>query len=41
MTSISFSLEDYELARQHTAELDRQIVEALTGETVEASNMDL
>lgn len=41
MTSISFSLEDYELARQHTAELDRQIVEALTGETVEASDMDL
>ncbi len=41
MTSISFSLEDYELARQHTAELDRQIVEALTGKTVEASDIDL
>ncbi|ASM74129.1 MULTISPECIES: hypothetical protein [Roseobacteraceae] len=41
MTSINFSLVDYELGRQHMAELDRQIVEALTGKTVEASDMDL
>lgn len=41
MTSISFSLEDYELGRIHMEELDRQIVEALTGEEVEASDMDL
>jgi len=41
MTSIGFSLVDYELGRQHMAELDRQIVEALTGKTVEASDMDL
>ena len=41
MTSITFSLEDYELGRMHTKELDRQIVDALTGEEVEASDMDL
>lgn len=41
MTSIIFSLEDYELGRMHTEELDRQIVGALTGEEVEASDMDL
>lgn len=41
MTNIGFELIDYELARQHQAELDRQIVEALTGEPVEASDMDL
>lgn len=41
MTSINFSLVDYELGRQHMAELDRQIVEALTGKAVEASDMDL
>jgi len=40
-TRIGFSLVDYELGRQHMAELDRQIVEALTGEEVEASDMDL
>ncbi len=40
-TVIGFSLEDYELGRLHMAELDRQIVEALTGEEVEASDMDL
>lgn len=40
-TLIGFSLVDYELGRQHMAELDRQIVEALTGEEVEASDMDL
>ncbi|MDX8350447.1 hypothetical protein SLH49_20860 [Cognatiyoonia sp. IB215446] len=40
-TVIGFSLEDYQLARQHMAELDRQIVEALTGEEVQASDMDL
>ncbi len=40
-TVIGFSLEDFELGRQHMAELDRQIVEALTGEEVEASDMDL
>ncbi len=41
MTSITFSLEDYELGRMHMEELDRQIVDALTGEEVEASDMDL
>ncbi len=41
MTSIDFAFVDYELGRQHMAELDRQIVEALTGETVEASDLDL
>ncbi len=41
MTSITFSLEDYELGRMHTEELDRQIVDALTGGEVEASDMDL
>jgi len=40
-TVIGFSLEDFELGRQHMAELDRQIVEALSGEEVEASDMDL
>lgn len=40
-TVIGFSLEDFELGRQHMAELDRQIVEALTGQEVEASDMDL
>jgi hypothetical protein len=40
-TVIGFSLEDFELGRQHMAELDRQIVGALTGEEVEASDMDL
>lgn len=41
-TSISFKITDYELARLNTAETDRQIVEALTGEQdVEASDMDL
>lgn len=41
MTSIGFSLVDYELGRMHMEELDRQIVSALTGEEVEASDMDL
>ena len=41
MTSIDFALVDYELGRMHMYELDRQIVGALTGEEVEASNMDL
>jgi len=41
MTSIGFALVDYELGRMHMEELDRQIVEALTGEEVEASDMDL
>ena len=41
MTSIGFSLVDYELGRMHMQELDRQIIEALTGEEVEASDMDL
>lgn len=41
MTSITFSLTDYELGRIHTEELDRQIVDALTGVEVEASDMDL
>lgn len=41
MTSISFELVDYELGRLHEQELDRQIVEALTGEETEASDMDL
>ncbi|MVO18589.1 hypothetical protein [Parasedimentitalea huanghaiensis] len=41
MTSISFELVDYELGRLHEQELDRQIVEALIGEEIEASDMDL
>lgn len=41
MTFIGFALVDYELGRMHMEELDRQIVEALTGEEVEASDMDL
>jgi hypothetical protein len=41
MTSIGFALVDYELGRMHMEELDRQIVEALTGEEVEASDMEL
>lgn len=41
MTSIGFSLTDYELGRVHMRELDRQIVEALTSEDVEASDLDL
>lgn len=40
-TVIGFSLVDYELGRMHMEELDRQIVDALTGEEVEASDMDL
>lgn len=40
-TLIGFSLVDYELGRMHMEELDRQIVEALTGAEVEASDMDL
>ena len=40
-TLIGFSLVDYELGRQHMAELDRQIVEALSDEEVEASDLDL
>ncbi|MEP3298708.1 MAG: hypothetical protein ABJO27_19915 [Pseudoruegeria sp.] len=40
-TLIGFSLVDYELGRMHMEELDRQSVEALTGEDVEASDMDL
>ena len=40
--SISFTLDDFDLARQHRSELDRQIVEALTGEgDVEPSRLDL
>ena len=40
--SISFTLDDFDLARQHRAELDRQIVETLTGERdVEPSKLDL
>ena len=39
---MSFDLDDFDLARQHRAGLDRQIVEALTGEQdVEPSDMDL
>lgn len=41
MTNIGFELIDYDLARQHQAELDSQIVEAFTSETVKASDMDL
>jgi len=40
-TVIGFSIVDYELGRLHMEELDRQIVEALTGEEVEPSDMDL
>ncbi|MEM5478078.1 hypothetical protein [Pacificibacter sp. AS14] len=41
ITSIGFSLVDYELGRMHMEELDRQIINALTDEEVEASDMDL
>lgn len=41
ITSIDFSLVDYELGRVHMEELDRQIIEALTGDEVKASDMDL
>lgn len=41
-TSISFRLDDFDLARQHREALDSQIVEALTGEqTVDPSDLDL
>ena len=41
-TSISFRLDDFDLARQHREALDSQIVEALTGEqTVTPSDLDL
>ena len=40
-TVIGFSLEDFELGRLHMRERDRQIVEALTGKEIEASDMDL
>lgn len=41
-TAISFKLTDYDLARQNRDELDRQIIEALTGETTTApSKMEL
>lgn len=40
-TAISFSLVDYALGREHTAELDRQILNALSPDRVEASDMDL
>lgn len=40
-TVIGFSLENFALGRKHMVELDRQIVEALTGEEVEAPDMDL
>lgn len=41
-TSISFRLDDFDIARQHREALDSQIVEALTGEqTVAPSDMDL
>jgi len=42
IVSISFTLDDFDLARQHRTELDRQIVEALTGEAnEEPSKMEL
>ncbi|MBQ2262408.1 MAG: hypothetical protein II336_13675 [Loktanella sp.] len=41
-TSISFRLDDFDLARQHREALDSQIIEALTGEqTVKPSDLDL
>ncbi len=40
--SISFTIRDFDLGRQHRAELDRQIIETLTGEAdVEPSKMEL
>lgn len=41
MTSIGFTLIDFELGRMHRRELDQQIIEALTGEDVTPSDMDL
>ncbi|SDX84126.1 hypothetical protein [Roseicitreum antarcticum] len=41
LTSIGFALVDFELGRMHRQELDRQIIEALTGEDVTPSDMDL
>lgn len=41
ITSIGFALVDFELGRMHRQELDRQIIEALTGEDVTPSDMDL
>lgn len=41
-TAIGFALTDYELARQHRDETDRETVEFLTGkQTVEPSKLDL
>lgn len=41
LTSIGFALVDFELGRMHRQELDRQIIEALMGEDVTSSDMDL
>lgn len=42
LSTVSFSLTDFDLVRQHVAEVDRQIIEALTSENaVVPSNLDL
>jgi hypothetical protein len=42
VSTVSFSLTDFDLVRQHVAEVDRQIIEALnTDAPVAPSDMDL
>lgn len=42
LSTVSFSLTDFDLVRQHVAEVDRQVIEALTSENAVApSNLDL
>lgn len=42
VSTVSFSLTDFDLVRQHVAEVDRQIIEALTSDApVAPSDMDL
>lgn len=42
LSTVSFSLTDFDLIRQHVAEVDRQIIEALTSEgAVAPSDLDL
>lgn len=42
LSTVSYSLTDFDLIRQHVAEVDRQIVEALTSEApVAPADMDL
>ena len=42
LSTVSFSLTDFDLIRQHVAEVDRQILEALTADApVAPADMDL